>query len=80
LIEDGEILWDNMRKSHLSEKDLLGALYTNGTVTDPADVKLARFERSGDISVIPREKKKKMRVVEVAVKEGVQTVRIEIEE
>ena len=39
-----------------------------------------RFERSGDISVIPREKEKKLRVVEVAVREGVQTVRIEVME
>ena len=80
LIEDGEILWDNMRKSHLSERDLLGALYSNAKLTDPSEVRLARFERSGDISVIPREREKKTRVVEVSVKEGVQTVRVEIEE
>lgn len=76
LIQDGEILWENMRKSHISEKDLEMALYSNGKVTDPRQVKIARFERSGDISVIPREKI--ARIVEVSVEEGVQTVRIHL--
>ena len=80
LIQDGEIQWDNMRKSHISRKDLEMALYNTGKVTDPGDVRIARFERSGDISVIPLEKEKKLRVVDVAVREGVQTVRIELSE
>ncbi|HEY3474473.1 MAG TPA: YetF domain-containing protein [Anaerolineales bacterium] len=80
LIQDGEILWDNMRKSHISRKDLEMALYSNGKVTDPSQVKVARFERSGDISVIPRAKEKKTQIVEVTVQEGVQTVRIEVTE
>lgn len=78
LIEDGEIQWDNMRKSHISRRDLETALYSNGKVTDPSEVKVARFERSGDISVIPREKEKRPHVIEVSVSEGVQTVRIEL--
>lgn len=80
LVEDGEILWDNMRRSHISRKDLEMALYTTGRVTELAQVKTARFERSGDISVIPRENEKKLQVVEVVVHEGVQTVRIEVAE
>jgi len=39
-------------------------------------VKLAYLERNGGISVIPR--KPEPRVLEVAVEEGVQTVRIEV--
>lgn len=80
LVKDGQIQWDNMRKSHISQKDLEMALYDAGKVTDPSDVKVARFERSGDISVIPLQKEKKLHVVEVAVQEGVQTVRIEVTE
>lgn len=80
LVKDGEILWDNMRKSHISRNDLEMALYNTGRVTDPGQVKVARFERSGDISVIPRENEKTLQVVEVAVHEGVQTVRIEVKE
>lgn len=76
LVEDGEINWDNMRRSHIGENDLLGALHANGQVTDVSEVKLARFERNGDISVIKRERGP--RVVEVSVREGVQTVRIEL--
>lgn len=78
IVRDGEILWDNMRKSHISRKDLEMALYNTGKVTDIEAVKIARFERSGDISVIPREKEKTIRVAEVTVREGVQTVRIEV--
>jgi uncharacterized membrane protein YcaP (DUF421 family) len=78
LVRDGEIQWENMRKSHISEKDLEMALYSQGEVTDPAEVKVARFERNGDISVIPRERETQPRVVEVTVREGVQTVRIEL--
>lgn len=80
LIKDGEIQWDNMRKSHISKKDLEMALYTNGKVIDFSQVKVARFERSGDISVIPREKQKKVSVTEIIVREGVQTVRLELSE
>lgn len=78
LVRDGEIQWDNMRKSHISRKDLELALRSNGKITDPDDVKVARFERSGDISVIPRDSKKP-RVLEVSVQEGVQTIRIELD-
>jgi uncharacterized membrane protein YcaP (DUF421 family) len=80
LVKDGEIQWDNMRKSHISRKDLEMALYSNGKVTDPSQVKVARFERSGDISVIPREKQKKISVVEITVHEGVQKLRLELSE
>lgn len=78
LIRDGEIQWDNMRKSHISKKDLELALRSNGKIIDPDDAKEARFERSGDISVIPRDRKEP-RVVEVSVQEGVQTIRIELD-
>lgn len=40
-------------------------------------VQEARFERNGDISVLEK-KGKEPKVVEVAVREGVQVVRIEI--
>jgi len=78
LVKDGEIQWDNMRKSHISRKDLEMALYSNGRVTDIGKVKVARFERSGDISVIPRDRKREPHILEVSVREGVQTVRIEL--
>jgi uncharacterized membrane protein YcaP (DUF421 family) len=55
LVTDGEIDWDEMRKGNISEKDLLSALRENGHVGSPSDVKEARLERSGNISVISRD-------------------------
>lgn len=77
LIQDGEVLWENMRKSHITEHDLMSTLYTTGRVTRPGDVKTARLERNGNISVVPRDNTKEPRVIEIKVEDGVQTVRIE---
>jgi uncharacterized membrane protein YcaP (DUF421 family) len=54
LVEDGEIRWDAMRRSHISRQDLLMVLRKKGELEDPAEVRLARLERSGDVSVIPK--------------------------
>jgi uncharacterized membrane protein YcaP (DUF421 family) len=76
LISDGEILRENMRMSHISEGDLREELRLNANLDDPHLVKMAYKERSGQVGVIKRESKPK--VVEVEVREGVQTVRIEL--
>lgn len=76
LIQNGEVQQENMRKSHISEKDLREALRVHGKITDPAEAESAHFERSGDISVIPR--RPPARVLEISVEKGVQTVRIEL--
>lgn len=55
LVRDGEIQWDAMATAHVTRRDLEGALRSEGKVEDVADVRLAMLERSGDISVIPRE-------------------------
>lgn len=54
LVIEGEIKWEAMRRSHISEKDLMGALRENGRLDDVSQVKLARLERSGNISIIPK--------------------------
>jgi uncharacterized membrane protein YcaP (DUF421 family) len=54
LVENGKLKPDAMRKAHISEKDLLADLRLNGMVGDPADVKVARLERDGKISVVTR--------------------------
>ncbi len=76
LIVDGELRHEALRKSHIGERDLQSALRTNGRLTSPRRVAEARLERSGEISVIPKENPP--RVLEVAVADGVQTVRIEV--
>ncbi|HSM57435.1 MAG TPA: YetF domain-containing protein [Candidatus Sulfomarinibacteraceae bacterium] len=76
LVRDGDILWDKMQTSHISEQDLLSAVRTNAQIANVEQVKEARLERSGDISVIEREEEP--RVVEIDVQDGVQVVRLQI--
>ena len=88
LVEDGAIRWDEMRKSHVSEHDLLSALRTQGRVEGVEGVKLAMLERSGAVSVIAKDDDGKdddgkdaapaPRVVYVDVASGVQRIRIEL--
>lgn len=77
LICDGEIRWNAMRESNLGERDLLAALRYEAEITNPREVKEARLERSGDISVIKSDREPQ--IFEVTVEEGVQTVRIKLE-
>jgi uncharacterized membrane protein YcaP (DUF421 family) len=74
LVVDGEINRDDTCRGHIGENDLLGALHANGQVTGVREVRLARFERNGDISVIRREQES--RGVEVSVREGMRIMRI----
>ncbi len=56
LVRDGEIQWDAMATAHITRRDLEGALRKEGGIRDVGDVRLAILERSGDVSVIPRER------------------------
>jgi uncharacterized membrane protein YcaP (DUF421 family) len=77
LVKDGEIQRDGMRDAHLTERELEEQLRLQAKLTDVSEVKEAYFERSGHISVIPR--KGEPQVLEVAVADGVQTVRLKLE-
>lgn len=52
LIEEGEIDWAQMKRSDLSENDLLQALRLKTNSSDFSKVKSCYLERSGDISFI----------------------------
>lgn len=78
LVKDGEIQWRNMQRSHIGRHDLEMAIRNTGKAARLEDVAEAHFERSGEISVIPRTREKKLRVVDVTVTAGVQNVRIEL--
>jgi uncharacterized membrane protein YcaP (DUF421 family) len=54
LVSDGEVDWDAMRRSNLSRDDLLGALRLQASLRGWEDVREARLERNGEISVIPK--------------------------
>ncbi|WP_315791169.1 hypothetical protein [Fischerella sp. JS2] len=56
---------------------MLASLRSNAHLSDPSQVKVARLERSGQISVIPRVCEPQ--VIEMTIEEGVQTVRVKLE-
>ena len=76
LVRDGEILWGEMRRNHISEGDLLEMLRLHGGLGRAEQVHEARLERNREISAILRHEF--ARILDVKVREGVQTVRIEI--
>jgi uncharacterized membrane protein YcaP (DUF421 family) len=76
LVREGKILWDEMRRNHISEGDLEEMIRLHGRLWRPEEVGSACLERNGEISAIPR--RQEPRVLEVSVREGIQTIRIEI--
>ena len=77
LIKDGKILESAMQESKIGENDLLQALRQKAGVEKAEQVKSAYLERDGSITVIP--KGCETHILEVEVKENVQTVKIKIE-
>jgi uncharacterized membrane protein YcaP (DUF421 family) len=73
LVWNGDVQQVEMRKNHISDRDLLEMIRLKGNVADPKSVAEAYLERNGEISVIPH---RTPRVLEVDVSAGVQTVRI----
>jgi uncharacterized membrane protein YcaP (DUF421 family) len=76
LVRDGEMLEDGMDRTSTTPRDLERAMRQDGKVPDVSMLQLAYMERDGSISVVPKSSEPK--VVEVAVRDGVQTVRIAI--
>lgn len=76
LIKDGIVQEDSMRRAHITENDLTGAIRLQTNQTDPARVKLAYMERNGEISIVANEREP--RVITMNIENGVQTVRIEM--
>ncbi len=56
LIQDGQIQWDNMQASSITQEDLVEELRLRGQVADLSQVQEAYLERQGGISVIPRDR------------------------
>ena len=76
LVRDGEQKRDALRRSHISEDDLREELRLGGKLDDPGQVKVARLERNGEVSVMLA---KRVEVVDIHVEAGVQTVRLQVE-
>ena len=77
LVEDGQVQTETLRRAEISRQDLHEALRLVAQIDDPGQVRHAYIERNGRISVVPR-LRDEPRVVEVAVHDGVQTVRVEL--
>jgi uncharacterized membrane protein YcaP (DUF421 family) len=75
LVREGRIETATMRDAHMTEHDLWEDL-RGKSVARLDEVAEARLERSGQLSVVKA--KPEPKVIEVAVRDGVQTVRIEI--
>jgi len=75
MIRDGQADRHQMRKAHITDRDLDEDLRSQG-VDSAAKVREARLERSGKLSVVKQEAAPK--IIEVRVEQGVQTVRIEL--
>ena len=56
IVENGNLILAAMRQNHISEHDLEEDLRLDAEMEDVSKVKVARVERSGDISFIKKEK------------------------
>src|SRR5437762_2618712 len=54
IVRDGECDFQMMRRNHVSVHDLEEDMRLNGNIDDLSQVRLARVERSGDISFIKK--------------------------
>jgi uncharacterized membrane protein YcaP (DUF421 family) len=76
IVEDGKPIFDSMRRHHISIHDLEEALRIKG-IDDIQRVRVAYKERNGEVSFLMR--KEPLRILDVAVESGVQTLRIKLE-
>ncbi|HEU4698435.1 MAG TPA: YetF domain-containing protein [Gemmatimonadales bacterium] len=77
LVRDGQVDRDALRRTGVSEHDLEQAIRLQARRTDASQIRRATLERDGSISVIPLEREPV--ILDVAVADGVQTVRVRVE-
>lgn len=53
--EDGKLNREKMRREHISEKDILEAARVKGQVRNLDEIEIATLERSGEISIVPKD-------------------------
>ncbi len=75
IVKDGKMLAASMRTSHISDHDLFEQMRLK-SIDDLKKVREAYKERNGEISFL--EQPPGPRVIDIAVQNGVQTVRIEL--
>jgi uncharacterized membrane protein YcaP (DUF421 family) len=55
LVQDGKMQADHMRRNHISEHDLQEDMRLEAKTDDLSKIKIARVERSGEISFIKQQ-------------------------
>jgi uncharacterized membrane protein YcaP (DUF421 family) len=55
IVQNGELILPTMRRNHLSEHDVLEDLRLNAAIEDVTKIRVARLERSGDLSFIKKD-------------------------
>lgn len=76
LVRDGRVDREAMRQSGVSDRDLEQAIRLQAGETEPSRVRLAYLERDGSISVIAA---REPVILDVQVRDGVQTLRVKLE-
>lgn len=79
LVKDGQLLQANLRRKRINRRLLLENMRLNSNSDDLEAVQEAYYERNGSISIIPEQEEDRVRVLEMDVEDGVQTVRIELQ-
>jgi uncharacterized membrane protein YcaP (DUF421 family) len=74
LVSDGALQQTAMDRHHVSKHDLHEDLRLAGNIDDIKEVKLARLERSGEISM-----QRKPQILDIQVEKGVQTMHLLME-
>jgi uncharacterized membrane protein YcaP (DUF421 family) len=75
IVQEGEIIWEAMRKGHLTKNDLLSSIRTNTKMNKLEGVDEAYLELNGSISIV---KPSQVKILEINVEDGVQTIRIRL--
>ena len=54
IVENGDLIFSSMRRNHISEHDLQEDLRLDAQLEDISGIRVARVERSGDISFVKK--------------------------
>lgn len=76
LVKDGEPNKEHLNNAAITDQELKSALRNNGDDPDLSLIQDAWIERDGSISIVTKSSDPK--IVDITVREGVQTVRIEL--
>lgn len=81
LVQEGRLNHANLKRGHITRKDLAATLRLDGHPGDVSQIRQAALETSGSISLSTHESEAHpatVQVLEVLVEPGIQTIRLQI--